>query len=397
MRTRRGTRPRVWIRTLVSLLTLPGAIAADPAPPGSAGSETLRLLETLTPLLTLAMDEATWSDPARRKATQRDLARLAEAGALLGRHAASRDMGFRSLSQSLTVDIGRTRDLYAEGDLEQSRVSMLEITGTCAACHARLPGAVRASAPSLPEALMAELSLHQRGQVWMAAHRFDKALEVWEAALGDEMQAPSRLDMEGYLLDYMTIGLRVSQDPARVRENLARFARRPDMPVYLGRHLARWNAALLAVEADPATPDLVAHARALAMAEGVPRPALVGREQTVYDIVASGLLLRFIEEGGAERDRLAEAYYLLGVVEARSVDSYWLPQAEHHLEAAIRLAPGSPAAADAYALLEEYVVVGFGGANEEALPRDAWERLQELDQLIRAQRAGTEEERPPEP
>jgi hypothetical protein len=356
-----------------------------------------RLLQTVAPLLPLAMDERTWSDPTRQGAIRQDLESLAQAGALLGRHAASRDLGFRALSRSLAADIGRTRDLYTRGALEQARVSMLEITGTCAACHARLPAARQASAPSLPEALMAELSLHQRSQVWMATHRFDKALEVWEAALGDEMQPPSRLDMDGYLLDYMTIGLRVSQDPARVRENLARFARRPDMPVYLARHLSRWNTALLAVEADPATPDPLAHARALALAEGVPRPALLGREQTVYDIAASSLLLGLIEEGGAERGRLAEAYYLLGVVEARSVDSYWLPQAEHHLEAAIRLAPGSPAAADAYALLEEYVVVGFGGANEEALPRDAWERLRELDQLIRARRAESAEELPAEP
>ena len=54
---------------------------------------------------------------------------------------------------------------------------------------------------------------------------------------------------------------------------------------------------------------------------------------------------------------VAEAYYLLGVIEARSVDSWWVPQTELHLEAAIRTDPHGPYAEKAYAMLEEYVVM----------------------------------------
>jgi len=387
-----------WRRSVVLLGALAAAcIAAAETPAPSAPARSRALLEAVLPLLPLAMDEARWSDPAQREAIGQGLSRLAEAAPLLDTHAATRDLAFRDLGSSLARDATRTRDLHAAKAFDEARASMVEITATCAACHARLPDSTNAAEPEFPEAALANLSLHERAQVWLAIRRFDRALEVWETALEDEMQAPGHLDMEGYLLDYMTIGLRVRRDPARVRRSFSRFAQRGDMPIYLGRHLAHWDIALAAIEEDLVSPDLLERGRALAAAEGVPRPALLGREQTVYDLAASSLLLRFIEGNTDDRERLAEAYYLLGVVEARSVDSYWLPQAEAHLEAAIRLAPASASAASAYALLEEYVVVGFGGAGEEALPSEAWEKLHDLSRRIEESRTQEEKREAPPP
>jgi hypothetical protein len=370
----------------------PIAAAEDPPPTSSEIETTVArprgelemqgLFESITPLLPLAMEPAAWSDPANQAAIQERLDNLIAASASLEAHATRRDIGFRTPSESLVLDVAEARDRYRERDFERSRTAMVEITNTCAACHARLPGTPDTARQALAETRMAELSLHQQSQIWVATRRFDRALAAFEAAFSDEMQAPGHLDMEGYLLDYMTLGLRVRQDPTRVRRTFARLAKRPDMPIYLGRHLAGWDLALASIEDDLSHADLLARGRALAAGEDVPRPALLGREQTVYDLAASSLLLRFVDGNARDPEELAEAYYLLGVVEARSVDSYWLPQAEHHLEAAIRLAPTSASAASAYALLEEYVVVGFGGANGDALPDEAWEKLRELAQLI---------------
>ena len=361
-----------------------GAVVAED---DDANPEMQGLFATAIPLLPLAMDQEAWSSPEQRIAIGSGLDQLAQASAALGQHAVTRDLGFRNLSDSLAEDIERTRNHYAEGAFEESRASMVEIANTCAACHSRLSGRSDTRRPPLPDGLLEGLSLHEQSQVWVATRRFDKAMAVWEAALADEMQAPGQLDIEGYLLDYMTIGLRVLQEPARVRSTFAGFSQRPDMPIYLQRHLARWAIALDAIEAEQPPADPLVRARELAGARGVPQPDLLGREQTVYDLAASSLLLGFIDDNRASPEELSEAYYLLGVVEARSVDSYWLPQAESHLEAAIRLAPGSASAASAYALLEEYVVVGFGGADGDALPDAAFGKLQELEVLIEKSRA----------
>ena len=387
-----------WLLLTAALIAAVGpnlASAQTPPAPGDAAAPKPARFETLAPLLVLAMDEARWSDPAQSERIEASLSRLAEAAPLLGRHATTRDFAFREVGPALARDAARTRDLHGRQAFEEARASTVEITATCAACHARLPAPPQGPGPALPPNTLDALPLPAQAQVWLALRHFDRALAVWEAAFADEMQSPGQLDMEGYLLDYMTIGLRVAQDPARVRRHFARFAQRPDMPVYLAGHLAGWDLALAAIEKDLAHPAPLDRSRELVAGKGVPRPALLGREQTVYDLVASSLLLQFIEGSAQAPEALAEAYFLLGVVEARSVDSYWLPQAEAHLEAAVRAAPASPAAASAYALLEEYMVVGFGGAGEEALTSEAWETLRDLN--LRMQEARTPAENPAAP
>ena len=391
-----------WFPWAAALIAAAGASLAStelPASPAStpAPAPNPALFETLAPLLALATDEARWSDPAQSGRIEAGLSSLAAAAPQLNRHAATRDFAFREVGRALARDAARTRDLHALEAFEEARASVVEITATCAACHARLPAPPHAPGPTLPPDALAKLSLHAQAQVWLALRHFDRALAVWETAFADEMQSPGHLDMEGYLLDYMTIGLRVAQDPARVRRHFARFAQRPDMPVYLAGHLAGWDLALAAVEADLAHPAPLERSRDLVAGKGVPRPALLGREQTVYDLAASSLLLQFIEGNSQEPEALAEAYFLLGVVEARSVDSYWLPQAEAHLEAAVRAAPGSDSAASAYALLEEYMVVGFGGAGEEALTSEAWEKLRDLNLRMQEARAPAEKPAAPPP
>ena len=107
-----------------------------------------------------------------------------------------------------------------------------------------------------------------------------------------------------------------------------------------------------------------------------------GRQRIVYDLVASSMLHRIVDAAPVGDPRLAEAYYRLGVIEARSVDSYWVPQTEFHLEAAIRAAPDGPFAERAYALLEEYVLLGHGGP--EGLPDEVTANLAALRVLLDA-------------
>ena len=102
--------------------------------------------------------------------------------------------------------------------------------------------------------------------------------------------------------------------------------------------------------------------------------------------------MRLLDEESTTGLRRAEAYYLLGLVESRTVDSHWVPQAEVHLESAIRLAPEAPFAEDAYAVLEEYVIIGWGGASSSDLPADAWAKLRELRALIDQQAVAAPDE-----
>jgi hypothetical protein len=67
--------------------------------------------------------------------------------------------------------------------------------------------------------------------------------------------------------------------------------------------------------------------------------------------------------------------------------NYWVTQGPLFLETAIRLAPGGPFAPDAFAMLEEQLLMSYEGSEYEELPEGEVAYLQELRVLM--QQAGT--------
>ena len=382
-------RGRAFALALAALAAAAPALAKDAKPAERPTAEMQAVFEAVSHLLPIAMSEQAWASPDRRAEVQQWLDALAKRSALLEKHGMSREVGFQHLSRSLASDVEEVRERFRLGRYEESRFFMIEATGNCVACHSRLP-----SEKSFPMAnrLLARidldaLSVHERTQILVATRQFDEAMETWEKMFADTSVSPGELDLGGYLLDYLTVGLRVERNPARVRGTIAKLAARPDVPLDLQRHLAGWIRALEASTRDVGSGDRLARARALIEGRQLPTPAPLTRDQTVYDLVASGLLLELLDDAATKGPRRAEAYYLLGLVESRTVDSHWVPQAEVHLEAAIRLAPEAPFAEDAYAVLEEYIIVGWGGASSTDLPAQEWAKLRELRALIDAHAA----------
>jgi hypothetical protein len=119
-----------------------------------------------------------------------------------------------------------------------------------------------------------------------------------------------------------------------------------------------------------------------------------GRDGLIQDLAAASQFVRWLEKDGARRaaktknptrrERLdrARANYWLGVVEARSLDGFWVSLSERHFEFAIRSDPRGPFAERAYARLEEAQILGYGGASGSHLPADVWTNLKELRELM---------------
>jgi hypothetical protein len=101
-------------------------------------------------------------------------------------------------------------------------------------------------------------------------------------------------------------------------------------------------------------------------------------------VVASSILQRLVAETDSEDRNLAEAYYLLGVTEARIGRNYWVTAAPCMLETAIRLAPEEPFADEAFALLEIEMSRSYEGSDFEKLPPEDAQLLQELKRLVEA-------------
>ena len=241
------------------------------------------------------------------------------------------------------------------------------------------------------------LTPQERAWLYVTVRRFDSALEAWEALMADPEVEPAELDATGVLVDYLNVVLRVRSDIPRARKTIATFAARPDLPIYLQRRLDLWREALDALPAKrfapSARPSLDLGAK-LAEEAGRIADGPFGRNGLVQDLAAASQLVRWLEADRARREErtrnrtaeeradTARAYYWLGVVEARSLDGFWVNLSERHLEAAIRADPKGPFARRAYSRLEETQVLGFGGASGSHLPADVWTNLKELRELI---------------
>lgn len=380
----------IVVLVAAALLGANAANAAEEAPnavDAEARTTMHQVFDALATLLPLGMDDQRFADPANQAEIEQALDVLAGAAGDLHQHGRKhRDAGFRHLSRGLASDVEEIRYRYQSGRIDEARYFLIESTKNCVACHSRLPRARDfALAEALDERIDTEnLSVHERAQILVATRRFDAALDAWEAHFRDPSVRPVDLDIGGQLLDYLSVTLRVVQEPTRARKTLEGLAGRNDVPRYLRRHLARWIADLKAYEKEGEKPPSLDRARQLLDVPADVATLPFGRDRLVADLLASSVLLQLISTSPRDGDdaALAEAYYLLGVAEVRNIDAFWVPQAEFHLETAIRLDPQGKSAVNAYALLEETVLVGYGGSSGHHLPPDVWSNLEELRRLV---------------
>ncbi|MDH3280900.1 MAG: hypothetical protein OEQ18_07200, partial [Gammaproteobacteria bacterium] len=156
-----------------------------------------------------------------------------------------------------------------------------------------------------------------------------------------------------------------------------------DLPTYMRIHVTGWINDLERLRSEAGQPPTLERGRRLFNQASGLSVLPAGRERAVYDLAASGLLHRYIDaQGGEQREELAEAYYLLAIIEARTVEPRAaVPQMEFHLEAAIRSNPKGEWAKRAYAVLEEYSLLNYGGLMLDQPPEEL-DRLEALKELM---------------
>lgn len=336
-------------------------------------------------LLPLTRDPKLWADPARREQIEAGLSSLAAAATAVEDHARTRDQSFLLLSRSLSAELIDVKDRFALGRDEESRFLLMQATSNCVACHERLPS--KGDSPMGKQLLVAmdvdELPVYDRIHSQLVTRQFSAAMSDIESAMVDPRERPQDLDFAGTLVDYLTVGIRVQREPDRVIRHLKRFAERGDLPRYLRRHVDEWIDELNRTKADLGSTKPLETARKLVRRSPPSDAPPLSRNTTVSDLVASSLLLRFIDSQKGDNTQRAEAFYLLGLAESRGIDSPWIPQAAVHLEMAIRLAPQAPFASAAYDALEESLYLDYGGVSGDTpLPIDISTKLDELRAMV---------------
>ena len=362
-----------WLACVVGGLLLQGQGVAASEPPLRPVMQ--RVYEAIAILLPASLEEHALEDPLRREELMRQVEALVAASAEVEGHGAQRDLSFRHLGASLATDVRLAADLFAQGYYDEAGSQLGGLLQSCIVCHEKLPSdrenPLASQLLARPE--ISGLPAVERARIHVAVRRFDGALEHWERAFADPSIPAWHFEFDDSLSEYLAVAIRVRGAFERARVSMDGLAARSDTPEYLALRLRDWSASLAELgpiaEAEPS----LAVARQLIQSANDRSLFPETRARLVHDLIASRHLNRLIASLDAKDPRLSEAYYLLGVVEARSIDSFWIPQAELHLTAAIESDPGGPFARIAYLALEEYLIVGEGGVAsaqaEEALAR----------------------------
>ncbi len=357
---------------------------APPVPPPtdlpSTPARMAGIVSALEIALPYAQDQDAFASAEAREELRGALGELARNASALELHGGDDTPGFRFFSRRLADDAAEIAKRFRAGSADEARFLLNGVADDCAGCHVRLPDP-REHGVGVP--LTARLSSAPpltRAKLLVATRQFDAALASYEALFAAPNISPSAFDFDGAIEDFLVVAIRVRSDFARADRTLAALEARGDAPAYLAQLLGSWRAALaeLAPVRDAST--LVEARKVLASADALRRyPA--DRSALVHDLVASALLHRALARGLANPDESAEASYLLGLAELRNDPSRGLPQAEAYLEAAIRAAPGSEIAGEAYAVLEEQTVLGWMGSGGFDMPADVRDWLAELREI----------------
>ncbi|MGH2901049.1 MAG: hypothetical protein ACRDMZ_20405, partial [Solirubrobacteraceae bacterium] len=336
----------------------------------------------LRQILPMAVDERAFADPKNRAAVHDALLALSHDATALDDHTGGFDPGARYLARSLGRELRQSLQRFDQGNYEAARYSLLETTNTCMTCHSRLPSAKdsQVSKGFLDNAELAALPILDRAQLQVATRRFDEALGSFESALADPSLEPIVLFRP--LLDYLTVCVRVKGDVKRPIPVLEKFAARADVWTQLRLDVQRWVRDLERLTQRELDSDSIAEAKTLVERARGEAAYPSDRGGLVEYLAASRILTRLVAVHREASPDIAEAYYLLGAVEARIGPDFWTSPADFYLEVAVRMAPGSEAGRRAYALLEEETLLGFTGSGGEHLPDEDRARLKALKALV---------------
>jgi tetratricopeptide (TPR) repeat protein len=349
----------------------------------STRSTMRQIFHALTVVFPLSLDRAAFRDPTRRPQIDAALRALSDGAAGLATH--DQDLGptHQFVRASLAADARDALDSYEAGRFDAARFLLQEMTGACFACHSKLPSSTRfdMGARFMQEVPIQRLSAVQRARLAVAARQFDTALDAYESFFNEYPLDAGHGNLALAIEEYLQIALRVQNDFERPLATLEPLQERSDVPPYLRDEIAAWTGALRELEDRTRSGSPLDQARAL-VAEAERRSDYpLDPKGLVHYMLASSLLNRYLDSGALDRDRSAEAFYLLGVAESHFTSSYWLAETDLYLEKAIRLKPGTPLARQAYGALEEHVVGAYAGSSGVHVPEDVRAHLAELHAL----------------
>jgi hypothetical protein len=343
-----------------------------------------QIFQALTTVFPFSLSEHTFQAPEHRQTIRTALTALAMQATQLEQHGRGGIPAFDFLRRALISDAQDVLRRFDHGEYQAAQFILQRLTDNCFACHAKLPPPRRSLLGErfMASSQVARLSLQERARLAVATRQFDTALALYETLFQATTTSASDIGLMGAFEEYLQVVIRVQDDVMRPIIALQKFLQRPDVPTFLRQQLVDWLDAFRGLESAEPDGETLSRARRLIQVGQRRNRFPADRRGLVHFVVASGLLHRYLEADQADPIRVAEAYYLLGITESYVSRTLWHAETEFFLETAIRSAPTSAYAREAYAFLENYLITRYTGSSGLHLPPEVQHHLTELRQVL---------------
>ena len=339
---------------------------------------------TLTMVYTYSLNPEAFEDPANNAQIQAGLQALVANSSELERHGSGLNPSYGYFRRSLVRDAQDALARFNQGQYMGSRFVISKMTENCVSCHTKLPTQQKFDLGEefVNKKKIRKLKPEERVQIEVAMRQFDAALKTYEQLFVSPDMTPENLALLGAFERYLRLCIGALDDPQHANQTLEKYVQRTDVPAPFKSLVNGWIAELDAVNLEEAKGNELAVAKQLIESAEANRKHPSDRSRLVDYIVASTLLNRYIEAGSSSDTDIAAAFYLMGVAEARISRSYWISETDYLLEQAIRQAPKSEVAKQAYAFLSEYTISAHAEASAREVSPELRADLEELRKLI---------------
>lgn len=394
----------VTINSGCSSSNKPPSESTDVSPVGWA-DKMQALSHTLSSLLPLVASRSKFNTEANAARIEEDTRKLKSlTHSLKTGDSPNGDPTMRMMSGLFDEDITRALDALKSGNRDYARHILKDTTSYCIQCHTQAN-----NGPNFPVLSLGidtkELKPLERAEFFAATRQFDRALDSYVEALGDEKLAkadPFEWENAGRVA--LAITVRVKNDPKQTLAIVERIDKNKAKPASLQAPIKAWKKSIQAWSKEKALPaDAKARlnaAKQMISAGQKKQEFPLDHSQDIAYFRASSTLheLMQTQAGGNDKDFQANALYWSGVASEATRDMNFWTLHETYYEQCIRTTPGSTIAKQCFDKLKESVTLGYSGSAGVQIPPEVAKRLEGFRAMAQNQNQNQNQSAPaPEP
>ncbi len=344
------------------------------------------MAESLQRLMPYVFSRDEFNDPNNRAAIHDRIANFAAGVAEVPKHAGEAMLGKDPLVQfsiaRLTSNAHHAQQAFDEGHLEFSRTVLRESMGLCFSCHSSQQFGPQDNFSTSSLSPNFRIYPTERADYYVATRQFDKAVDLLEGVL----KSPAQLlddphEQVDSLRKYLSLEVRVKNDPNRAAGLLEKFLSQKDLPYFIAADAEVWLKSLRDWQREkPSTTSALVRAQALTR-KARNLQATGGYQSGYVDFLrVTSILHEGLRSAASLKDK-SHYYEMLGQsYDTLSEMGTWdLP--EVYFEACIRASPKSEESKRCYREFERAIVLGFSGSAGVFIPKEERERMNDLKAL----------------